>query len=74
MPKSKEAKARAAKALKEKRHRLKAELEVKAHVPVPFALVLLSPVLLFFRDPRRNPAPRNSVSRWVRKTVPRARI
>ena len=32
MPKSKEAKARAAKALKEKRHRLKAELKVKAQV------------------------------------------
>ena len=30
MPKSKEAKARAAKALKEKRHRLKAEQKVKA--------------------------------------------
>ena len=32
MPKSKEAKARAAKALKEKRHRLKAEQKVKAQV------------------------------------------
>ena len=32
MPKSKETKARAAKALKEKRHRLKAEQKVKAQV------------------------------------------